>query len=37
MNTLRVKREYTFYDPKTATKELVDEVYETVNNRSKVI
>lgn len=28
---------YTFYDPATATKELVDEVYATVNNREKVI
>lgn len=31
------KTEYTFYDPKTATKELVDEVYEIVNNREKVL
>jgi len=28
---------YTFYDPAFATKELVDEVFEVVNNRSKVI
>ncbi|MEN9370009.1 MAG: hypothetical protein RI952_874 [Bacteroidota bacterium] len=28
---------YTFYDPEFATKELVDEVFEVVNNRSKVI
>ncbi len=28
---------YTFFDPEIATKELVDEVYETVNNREKVI
>ena len=28
---------YTFYDPKTATKELVDEVFEVVNDRSKVL
>jgi len=27
----------TFYNPKMATKEMVDEVYETVNNRQKVI
>jgi pimeloyl-ACP methyl ester carboxylesterase len=27
----------TFYDPKVATKELVDEVYEIVNNRIKAI
>lgn len=32
---IRSKVEYTFYDPETATKDLVDEVYETVNNRSK--
>ena len=34
---IKNKTEYTFYDPKTATKELVDEVFETVNNRGKVI
>ncbi len=34
---IKGKTEYTFYDPKTATKELVDEVYESVNNRHKVI
>jgi pimeloyl-ACP methyl ester carboxylesterase len=28
---------FTFYDPATATKELVDEVYKTVNDRSRVI
>lgn len=28
---------YTFYDPKVATKELVDEVYEICNNRGKAI
>jgi pimeloyl-ACP methyl ester carboxylesterase len=28
---------YTFYDPKTATPELVNEVFDTVNNREKVI
>lgn len=32
---IRSKVEYTFYNPNTATKELVDEVYETVNNRNK--
>jgi pimeloyl-ACP methyl ester carboxylesterase len=32
---IRSKVEYTFYDPRTATKDLVDEVYETVNNRSR--
>ena len=31
------KVEITFYDPKHGTKELVDECYEIVNNRSKVI
>ena len=31
------KTELTFYDPKIATKELVDEVYEIVNNRLKAI
>lgn len=34
---IRKKTEITFYDPKTATKELVDEVYEIVNNRLKAI
>ena len=34
---IKKKTELTFYDPKTATKELVDEVYETVNNRLKAI
>ena len=29
--------EYTFYDPKTATKELVDEVFELTNNVPKVL
>jgi 2-hydroxy-6-oxonona-2,4-dienedioate hydrolase len=31
------KTEQTFYNPATASKELVDEVYETVNNRGKAI
>jgi 2-hydroxy-6-oxonona-2,4-dienedioate hydrolase len=31
------KTEYTFYDPKTATKELIDELYETVNNNEKAM
>jgi pimeloyl-ACP methyl ester carboxylesterase len=31
------KTELTFYDPKVASKELVDEVYEIVNNRLKAI
>jgi pimeloyl-ACP methyl ester carboxylesterase len=34
---VKEKVEYTFYDPKTATKELVDEVFATVNDRHKVI
>jgi pimeloyl-ACP methyl ester carboxylesterase len=34
-NYIKAKTEYTFYDPKTATKELVDEVYEIVNSRNK--
>jgi len=34
---VKEKVEYTFYDPKTATKELVDEVYATVNDRHRVI
>ena len=34
---IKKKTEYTFYDPKMASKELVDEVFETVNNRAKAI
>jgi 2-hydroxy-6-oxonona-2,4-dienedioate hydrolase len=34
---IRKKTELTFYDPKTASKELVDEVYEIVNNRLKAL
>lgn len=34
---IKTKAEDTFYDPKTATKELVDEVYDIVNDRSKGI
>lgn len=34
---IRKKTEMTFYDPATATKELVDEVFEITNNRIKVI
>jgi len=34
---IKTKTELTFYDPKTATKELVDEVYAIVNNRLKAI
>jgi pimeloyl-ACP methyl ester carboxylesterase len=31
------KAQQVFYDPKTATKELVDEVYATVNDRMKAL
>ena len=34
---IRRKTEETFYDPRTATKELVDEVFGIVNERMKVI
>lgn len=34
---IKKKTELTFYDPKIASKELVDEVYEIVNSRIKVI
>jgi pimeloyl-ACP methyl ester carboxylesterase len=34
---IKKKTELTFYDPNTATKELVDEVYGIVNNRMKAI
>lgn len=34
---IKKKTEVTFYDPATASKELVDEVYEIVNSRLKVI
>ncbi len=34
---IRKKTEVTFYDPKTATKELVDEVFEITRNRLKAI
>lgn len=34
---IRDRTAYTFYDPKMATKELVDEVFEIVNNRNKAI
>lgn len=34
---IREKVEFTFYDPATATKELVDDVFATVNDRHKVI
>jgi pimeloyl-ACP methyl ester carboxylesterase len=34
---MKKKVEYTFYDPATATKELVDEVFEITNDRMKVL
>jgi 2-hydroxy-6-oxonona-2,4-dienedioate hydrolase len=34
---MRKKTEMTFYDPAIANKELVDEIYEIVNNRIKAI
>jgi pimeloyl-ACP methyl ester carboxylesterase len=34
---IRKKTEMTFYDPNTATKELVDEVYQIVNERMKIL
>jgi pimeloyl-ACP methyl ester carboxylesterase len=34
---IKKKAENVFYDPKVATKEIVDEVYESVNDRSKLI
>jgi pimeloyl-ACP methyl ester carboxylesterase len=37
LDFVKEKVEYTFYDPKTATKELVDEVFATVNDRHRVI
>ncbi|MBE7175992.1 MAG: alpha/beta hydrolase [Mucilaginibacter polytrichastri] len=34
---IKERVEFTFYDPKTATKELVDDVFATVNDRNRVI
>lgn len=34
---IRKKTELTFYDPAVATKDLVDEIYDIVNNRLKAI
>lgn len=34
---IKSKVEFTFYNPEIATKELVDEVYQTVNDRTKII
>ena len=36
-NYIKEKTQDVFFDPKTATKELVDEVFESVNSREKVI
>ena len=36
-NVMKKKVEEVFYDPRVANKELVDEVFETVNNRNKLI
>ncbi|MDA9660545.1 alpha/beta hydrolase [Flavobacteriaceae bacterium] len=34
---IKTKSEEVFYDPKIATKEIVDEVFETVNDRNKLL
>ena len=34
---IKEKVEFTFYDPETATKELVDDVYRIINDRHSVI
>ena len=34
---IKAKSEEVFYDPKIATKEIVDEVFESVNDRNKLI
>lgn len=34
---MKKKAQEVFYDPEVATKEIVDEVYETVNDRNKLI
>jgi len=36
-NYIKTKTEEVFYDPKKATKKLVDEVFDIVNNREKVL
>ncbi len=36
-NYIKTKTEEVFYDPKVATKEMVDEVFASVNDRHKVI
>jgi len=34
---IKKKSEAVFYDPKVATKEIVDEVFESVNDRNKLV
>ena len=34
---IKTKAEEVFYDPSTATKEIVDEVFDVVNDRNKLI
>jgi 2-hydroxy-6-oxonona-2,4-dienedioate hydrolase len=34
---IKAKSEEVFYDPKVATKQIVDEVFETVNDRKKLV
>lgn len=34
---IKKKAQEVFYDPAVATKEIVDEVYETVNDRNKLV
>ena len=36
-NYVKTKSEAIFYDPNVATKELIDEVYDTINDRSKAL
>ena len=36
-NFIKKKTESVFFEPKTATKDIVDEIFETVNNRKKLI
>lgn len=36
-NFIKKKAESTFYNPATATKEMVDEVFESINNRRKAL
>ncbi len=36
-NYIKMKSEEVFYDPSVATKEIVDDVYETVNDRNKLV